>query len=565
MKRGKKILTALFSGLLVLSIGITSVAGALSNKGHWVASWGSGMTDISVTLLEGKENWDGITISPFAKNMSARVRLTPTLGGDKVQFRLSNENGRKPLVISDVSIARAAGESGSTIVEGTSIPVTFGGERQVTIPAGEIIACDPIDMEVTAFEDLCVSYYIENFNEVQTMGLCGATTYLTIGNHVADTHFLGLGLSFGSLVSVVPLLSDLYVYADSDAYSVVVIGDSTTSNDIPELLARRIADETGENKVGVVQKSIIGNSMLMDGVGTIGNIYGESLISRYQEDALDQPGVRYTLVKIGLNDLLHPRCKSMAGLIPIPTVDELVEGYRELIRMSHEADVKIVMAEMSPWKGYTRDFLNTGDPDLEWSQEAQDDCDALTQWIRATDELDGSINLDCLKDPNDPTKMPDGWTEDGAHLLAPAQEAFVNAIDLSLFGVGSAEEDTSSESESETETPSEETTTEITTEETTAEETNEETTESTTAEETTESTTAPETESTTGEEKSTSDEPVAPVVTTTEDRSDTTTRPSTGNGFGGISNVDTGDSLVIASMTLAMISAVGILITVKKK
>lgn len=548
MKRGRKILTALFSGMLVLSIGMTSAAGALSNKGHWVASWGSGMTDISITLLEGKENWDGITISPFAKNMSARVRLTPTLGGDKVQFRLSNENGRKPLVISDVSIARAAGKSGSTIVEGTSIPVTFDGERQVTIPAGEVIACDPIDMEVTAFEDLCVSYYMENFNEVQTMGLCGATTYLTIGNHVADTKFLGLGLSFGSLVSVVPLLSDLYVYADSDAYSVVVIGDSTTSNNIPELLARRIADETGENKVGVVQKSIIGNSLLTDGVGTTGNIYGESMLSRYQEDALDQPGVQYTLVKIGLNDILHPRCKSMAGLIPIPTVDEIIDGYRELIRMSHEADVKIVMAEMSPWKGYTRDFLNTGNPDLEWSQDAQDDCDALTQWIRTTDETDGSINLDCLKDPNDPMKMPDGWTEDGAHLLAPAQEAFVNAIDLSLFGIGGKEEDSSSsEFESASETESESTSTEETTESTT------------------EPTTAEETESTTGEEESTNDDPVTPVVTTTEGRSDTTTKPSTGNGFGGIGNVDTGDSLVIAGMTLAMISSIGILITVKKK
>ena len=36
---------------------------------------------------------------------------------------------------------------------------------------------------------------------------------------------------------------------------------------------------------------------------------------------------------------------------------------------------------------------------------------------------------------SDPAKMPDDFTSDGAHLLAPAQEAFVASIDLSLFGI----------------------------------------------------------------------------------------------------------------------------------
>ena len=75
-------------------------------------------------------------------------------------------------------------------------------------------------------------------------------------------------------VSVVPLLSGLDVYADADADSIVVIGDSTTSNYIPKLRAKRIMDETGENKVGVLQKSIVGNCLLSDGVGPTGSIYG---------------------------------------------------------------------------------------------------------------------------------------------------------------------------------------------------------------------------------------------------------------------------------------------------
>ena len=96
------------------------------------------MTDISVSLLEGKKNTEGLSISPFVKNMTARIRLTPTLGGNKVRFCLSNENGSSPLVIDQASIARAKGDSGAEIVSGSSIPVTFNGSRKVAIPAGAL-------------------------------------------------------------------------------------------------------------------------------------------------------------------------------------------------------------------------------------------------------------------------------------------------------------------------------------------------------------------------------------------------------------------------------------------
>ena len=366
-------------------------------------------------------------------------------------------------------------------------------------------------------EDLCVTYYAQDFGKVQTMALYGATTYLTFGNHTEDQKLAGIQLSFGTLVSVVPLLSGLDVYADADAYSIVVIGDSTTSNDIPKLLAKRIMEETGENKVGVLQKSIVGNCLLSDGVGPTGSIYGKAMIDRFQKDALDQPGVKYTLVKIGLNDILHPRCYSMVGLVPEASVEELIAGYQKLTAMAHADGVKIVFAEMSPWKGYTRDLLKTGQVDLEWTPEAQAMCDQLTQWVRTTDQTDGAINLDCLKDPSDPTKMPDDFTSDGAHLLAPAQEAFVASIDLSLFGV---------------EVPDHPLTTVTTTDGTTA---------------------APK-------------EPTQPVTQEpTNGQSDTQAQTSAGTQTQEPEIADTGDSLVVGGAVLASLAACGLLIVTRKK
>ena len=149
MKKCRKLLVLLLS--IALLVGTAAVgAGALTNEKHWVGSWSAGMTDISVSLLEGKKNTEGLSISPFVKNMTARIRLTPTLGGNKVRFCLSNENGSSPLVIDQASIARAKGDSGAEIVSGSSIPVTFNGSRKVAIPAGGTIYCDPVDMEVRA-------------------------------------------------------------------------------------------------------------------------------------------------------------------------------------------------------------------------------------------------------------------------------------------------------------------------------------------------------------------------------------------------------------------------------
>lgn len=54
MKKCRKLLVLLLS--IALLVGTAAVgAGALTNEKHWVGSWSAGMTDISVSLLEGKK------------------------------------------------------------------------------------------------------------------------------------------------------------------------------------------------------------------------------------------------------------------------------------------------------------------------------------------------------------------------------------------------------------------------------------------------------------------------------------------------------------------------------
>lgn len=433
----KKQATKLFASVMCIAVLVISTVlpsfSANSKDKSWAAAWTAGMSDISVNAFKGMENVDGVKLSPFIKDMTVRIRITPTMDGEQVRFTLSNRYGTAPLKIDKAFIGVADGESGNTI-KGKNHAVTFNGEEAVTIPAGKEMTCDPVKMDVHAFEDLCVTYYAENFGQVQTISLYNGSTTITVGDRTGDKTLRGISLNISSL-KLCPLLSEVDVFAE-DASTIVVIGDSTVSNDISLILAKRIAKETGRNNIGVVAQGIMGDTLVLEDNGIVSGIYGEPVIERYSRDALNIPGCRYTLVKIGANDIIHPRCESMADRLPIVSVDELIDGFKNIIKQANDAGVKIVISELSPWKGYTRDLTNSGKPDVEWCEEYQKEFDKLNEWIRTQKLSDGYINVDALKDKDDVFKMPDDYTKDGVHLTLVAQQAFVDSLDLSLFGIG---------------------------------------------------------------------------------------------------------------------------------
>lgn len=441
-KKVTRLTAAAMCLLLLTAITGLSAFAADADKKQWAAAWANGMSDISIQAFEGKVNSDGIKITPFAKNMTVRTRLTPTLDGEKVRFTLSNVSGEQPLTINKASVAYSD-ESGNAI-KGKSLPVTFKGKTSVTIPAGETVTCDPVEMTVRALEDLTVSLYVKDFNRVESVTLYGsATSVLAVGDRVNDKNFNGISLDFNK-IRLVPILSELDVYAEG-ASSIVIMGDSTVSNEIPTLLAKRIISETGRRNIGVVGRGIIGNTLVVEDNGKTGGIYGERTIDRFKREVVDTAGCKYTIVKIGANDIIHPNCKSMTYLKPV-TAAELEEGYRSIIRQGHNAGVKVILAEISPWKGYTRDFLHTGDPDVEWNEEYQRQTDEINEWITSQKDSDGVISADCLRDKDDYAKMANGFTDDGVHLSPLAQQAYVGSIDLSLFGI-KADNNNSSEKE----------------------------------------------------------------------------------------------------------------------
>ena len=420
-----------FVALILVCVCMPFSAYAAQSK--WVGSWSTSPVETCVEI-KGKK------MSDFIADRTVRIILKPTVGGDAVRFKFSNEYGEKPLVITNIYVAYAANnpDDPSAIIPDTSYPVKFSGHNECVVPAGETLYSDSVSFSVEALQRIALSYYVKDYTPMRTGGLVGAETYLCSGKHSAQESMgtaipLSVEVS-GFRLNTVPFVTNMDVCTSPDAYSVVVIGDSTVCNDIPELLAEKLVASDVKN-IGVLQQAIKGNRLLHEGVGLVGNLYGEAMLERFTRDAVEQTGVKKIFVKIGINDILHPRTASMEGEAPYSSAEEITAGFEKLCEIAHDAGVDIYFFTQTPWKGYTREILLSGSPDLIWSQEAEDMCSELTRWTLTNDSADGYVDLCALRDELDPYSFPEGYTTDGIHLSETAQIKLVDSIPEPLLGL----------------------------------------------------------------------------------------------------------------------------------
>lgn len=398
------------------------------DSGKWVGAW-------STSPVEAVVERNGIKLSDFLMNSTVRILVKPTLSGTKVRFKLSNAFGNTQIKINGINVAKSASDDSSTIIPETLVTLKVKGETSFSIPAGEYVYTDAVAFDVTALETVAVTYYVSSYQQMRTEGFVGAKAYITSGNKLTSAEFSGSspvsneisGLSYNTI----PYLINMDVWA-TNATSIVFIGDSTLANDVPKLVAQKLVG-SGVTDIGVLQQAISGNRLLYDGVGLLGNIYGPALIDRFKEDALNQKGVSKIFVKVGVNDILHPRTSSMQGSAPEASVDDIINGYKSLITEAHKKGIKIYFFEITPWKGYTRELLTSG-VDLSWDEETQALCDAVNKWIRTNKDADGYIDLSGLADKNDKYKMDDLYTDDYMHFKEAGQILVADAIPDDFLG-----------------------------------------------------------------------------------------------------------------------------------
>jgi lysophospholipase L1-like esterase len=312
------------------------------------------------------------------------------------------------------------------------------------VPARATTVSDPVDLEVPALSDLAISLFFPDTVAATTSHtLAKQTNYVS-----AESVDVAGAVRFPVAKTIVtwPFLTGVDVVASSRGAAIVAFGSSTTDGDgstrdanrrWPDVLAQRLQDSSGgTTEMGVLNEGIIGNRLLFASPeqegSPFGSLLGESGLKRFDRDVLDQPGVKYVLVCLGVNDLLFPGYP-FTRMTEVVTPDDIFAGYRQLIARAHKRGVRIIGTTIPPFEGAT--FVGSGLNLTLYTLEREHSRLAINQWIRHSGQFDGVVDFDAVtRDPARPSQLlPAYAAPDHLHVTDDGNVAQGNAISLSLF------------------------------------------------------------------------------------------------------------------------------------
>jgi lysophospholipase L1-like esterase len=401
-----------------------ALAQTLAPSGHWVSAW--------TTALYYPNPMPGIAPEPTIHDKTIRMIVRPSIGGQRLRVRFSNEFGTAPMTIASARIALT--EEGSKIQTATNRMLTFGGHSKITIPAGAPAFSDPVDIAVKPLTEVSISIYLPGPAPASSMHAQALhDAYISgPGDLTAKTELAG-----AETRQIWYFLSGIDIWAPSAVSNLVAFGDSITQGygaksatyiDYPTQLARRLGAQGGTT-LAVVNQGISGNRILHDGAGA-------SALARFDRDVLSLPGVTHMIVLEGINDITFPHvrlpgAKTANGTSnetpfqsQLVSAEELIVGLQQIIARARAHGIKVYGATIMPCEGVPT-----------YSEEGEAIRQAVNQWMRASNAFDAVIDFDKLmSDPNHPAKMRAEYDSgDHVHPGAAGYKAMADYVPLELL------------------------------------------------------------------------------------------------------------------------------------
>jgi lysophospholipase L1-like esterase len=401
-------------GALAVAIWMPGVGAQTSPPGRWIATWTASMFQVPARNLL---HVTGQTIRQLA---------TITLGGDRVRIRLSNEYGDRPLKVGSASIALA--DTGSTIIDGSSRSVTFGGQPSIVVGPGAVVVSDPVAWRVPALATVAVSLYFPDTAFESTLAKASPQiSYTSVpGNFAVASTF---PVDWGRAVWM--FLTGIDVDNPQGRGAIVALGSSTTGGSAggvsagarwPDVLARRLHASREGARMSVLTATIDGNQLLA-------NHRTPPSLGRFSRDVLGQPGVTHVIVLEGTNDITMGAVNSRQ---PVTTPD-VIFALMQIATRAHDHGLTAIVGTLPPFEGATYDTLT-----LSFGAEAESIRRNVNTWIRANTVFDGVIDFDaCVRDSAYPTRLRASYDDgDHIHLNDAGFRAMGECVDLHLFSSG---------------------------------------------------------------------------------------------------------------------------------
>jgi lysophospholipase L1-like esterase len=394
-----------------------ALALAAPAEAKWVASWTAAPhAPLGTTGPFAAADYSNVTIAQI-------LRITE--GGTRVRVVFSNRYGPHPLTIGAARVVQI--DDANNEVPGTSRMLTFGGEAGAVIPRGAPFTSDAVAVRLPDLARLKVEMYLPEATGPCTCHLTGQDDLLVS----PPGNFVGKPFTPADKKQFRAFLSGVEVDSPDALGTIVAYGDSITdgvgstpgkNRRWPDILADRL--QAAGKEWAVANEAISGNRVLSPGMG-------ESALSRFDEDVLALPNVKYILVFEGVNDIGNrfgkrsPNQPNFPGLDQDPiTVEQMIAGYKQIIARAHEKGIKVLGSPIGPYKGASY-----------WSEEGEAARQKINDWIVHSGAFDGVFRLDtAFADPADPRQYRDGYhMGDHLHGSDAGLKAAGDSIDLKLF------------------------------------------------------------------------------------------------------------------------------------
>jgi lysophospholipase L1-like esterase len=391
----------------------TSTGPAGAQTVPWVGSWGTAPAGDNLNSA------GSLTLN----QQTLRQIVHTSIGGSAARIHLSNFYGKAPLVISDVHVALSVSNTSPQTVAGSDKAVTFGGAQSITIPAGGSIVSDSVAFIVPPLSDVAISLFFPGTTRIATP--------VTLHEITDEVNFWAAGDVSGqqNLTAIgnadqYYFLTGLDVQQSQSPGAVVTFGASITAGDHstffanhrwPNFFAQRLAG--AKIMVGVLNEGISGDRLLTDN-----GPFSDSGLSRFNRDAVTQPGARWVIVSdLPLNDL--------GGQSDLPG-SQLISGLQTLIAQAHSAGLRYICSTMTPWKN-----------SAAWNTTAEAGRGQVNDFIRSSGSGCDAIvdQAQALADVDDPQLMLEAFDSgDELHPNDVGYRVIANAVDLTSFGAGSS-------------------------------------------------------------------------------------------------------------------------------
>jgi len=345
-------------------------------------------------------------------NNTLRQIIHISNSAEVIKVKFSNRVGKEALTIKEVHIANPVKQGSSKIDLSTETCLTFNGNREVTIPAGQEVYSDLVKYNLKNLQELAITIYYGKVPSTLT-GHPGSRTnsFIVRNNQISAEEF-----SNPSKTAHWYTIAAVEGYGNSPKKSVICIGDSITDG--------RGSTDDKQNRWTDNFSVLLHNNPATAEVGVVNQGIGGTLLTsscteRFDRDVLKQTGAAYVIMLYGVNDIIYINANAQT----------IIDCYKKLIKKAHMNGLNIYGGTILP-------FGKCGD----YTEARNKVRVEINEWIRSTTSENGGFDAyfdfdAVMKDPSNTNALKASYDcGDGLHPSPAGYEQMITAInDLSLF------------------------------------------------------------------------------------------------------------------------------------